>query len=213
MSKPERRELVDGSVVELDAGAQIEVHFSAVRRDVSLLRGQAHFAVAKNPSRPFVVTTVLGEARAVGTAFSVGLSSVAMDIVVTEGTVAVQRPLGAMRPPVPVSAGSAVAVPAVAASDLPLRVETLAPAEIERRLAWRAPRLHLSNTPLADVVMAFNREGRVQLTVADSNLAGLRLSGVFRADRGEEFVRLLVANYGVRAEHQGSNVIVLRAKP
>lgn len=213
MSKPERRQLVDGSVVELDAGAQIEVHFSALRRDVTLLGGQAHFAVAKNPARPFVVTTTLGEARAVGTAFSVGLRAQAMDVVVTEGTVAVQPPRATMRPPVSVPAGNAVAVPTAVAPDATLRVEALTPVEIERRLAWRAPRLHLSNTSLADVVRAFNREDRVQLAVADSKLAELRLSGVFRADRAEEFVRLLVANYGVRAEHQGSNTIVLRAKP
>jgi transmembrane sensor len=213
VSKPERRLLVDGSIVELDAGAQIEVHFSAQRRAVSLLHGEAHFAVAKNPLRPFVVTTTLGEARAVGTAFSVGLSSTAMDVLVTEGAVAVQRSRATMRPPVSISAGSAVAVPAAAAPDAALRVETLAPAEIERRLAWRAPRLHLSNTPLSDVVAAFNREDHVQLTVADSSLAGLRLTGVFRADRAEEFVRLLVANYRVRVEHQGSNVVVLRATP
>ena len=53
---PELRTLSDGSVVELNATAEIAVDFSAARRDVRLVRGEAHFSVAKDASRPFVVS-------------------------------------------------------------------------------------------------------------------------------------------------------------
>jgi transmembrane sensor len=212
VSKPERRQLVDGSVVELKAGAEIEVHFSAGRRDVTLVRGEAHFAVAKDRSRPFVVATPWGEARAVGTAFSVEFDEQAMAVLVTEGTVAVRQP-AAVSQSVPVSAGSAVIVPAAGPPDSTLHVEQVTPGEIEQRLAWRAPRIDLMNTPLGGVVEAFNRENQVQLAVADAALARLRLTGVFRADRPEEFVRLLEAHYGVRTERRGLNTIVLHSEP
>jgi len=213
VSKPERRQLVDGSVVELNTGAQIAVNFSGARRDVRLLRGEAHFAVAKDPSRPFVVTTIFGEARAVGTAFSVGLQPQAMAVLVTEGTVAVGRPAAMTPRPIPVPAGNAVVVPAIMPPDFALHVETVGPGEMESRLAWRAPRLELANTPLSAVVAALNRENRVQLAIADAALGGLRLTGVFRADRAEEFARLLEAHYGVRAERRGANAITLHSEP
>jgi transmembrane sensor len=44
----ERRTLEDGSVVELNRGAAVEVAFSAAERRVTLVRGEANFAVAKD---------------------------------------------------------------------------------------------------------------------------------------------------------------------
>jgi transmembrane sensor len=210
VSLPERRQLADGSVVELKAGAQIVVHFSATQRDVRLVQGEALFTVAKNAARPFVVATGLAKVRAVGTAFAVGLRPQAVAVLVTEGTVAVERATSAAQASLPVSSGNALVVPNSISPDVPLRVEAVTADEIERRLAWRAPRLELSNTTVADIVGAFNRENRIQLAIADPKLAGLRLSGVFRADRPEDFIRLLESHYGVRVEQRGPGRIVLR---
>jgi len=89
--KPERRTLLDGSVVELNAGAEIEVDFAAERRDVRLVQGAAHFAVARDPSRPFVVTAGRVAVRAVGTEFMVQFAPDEVGVLVTEGRVAVER--------------------------------------------------------------------------------------------------------------------------
>jgi transmembrane sensor len=97
-----------------------------------------------------------------------------------------------------------------APSDAPLRLEPVASDEIDRRLAWRAPRLELSQTALADIVESLNRANHVQLVIADAKLADLRLTGVLRADRAEDFVRLLETHYGVRAERPGPGHVVLR---
>jgi transmembrane sensor len=210
MALPERRLLADGSVVELNAGAQIEVQFSGAQRAVRFVQGEALFTVAKDAARPFIVNTGFAKVRAVGTAFAVGVRPHAVAVLVTEGTVAVEgAPSGGLAA-VPVSSGNALLVPNSLSPDVPLRVESVPPEEIERRLAWRAPRLELSHTALSDVVAAFNRGNRVQLAIADPGLAGLRLSGVFRADRPEDFVRLLESHYGVRADHPGPGRVVLR---
>jgi ferric-dicitrate binding protein FerR (iron transport regulator) len=39
------------------------------------------------------------------------------------------------------------------------------------------------------------------------------MSGVFRADNAEGFVRLLETNYGVRVERRGGGDVVLRGTP
>jgi len=100
-------------------------------------------------------------------------------------------------------------VPATAPSDSRIHIEPVTPADIDRLLAWRSPRLELSSTPLAEVAAALNRENRVQILIDDPDLARMRLSGMVRADRAEDFVHLLEANYGVRSERRGANVVVL----
>lgn len=94
----ERRELPEGSVIELNRGAIVEARFSPGERRVKLLRGEAHFNVAPDATRPFVVDAGGVAVRAVGTAFNVRLDSAAVEILVTEGQVAVGADKGGQRP-------------------------------------------------------------------------------------------------------------------
>jgi transmembrane sensor len=80
--------LADGSVVLLNTNSQINVEYGALYRDVHLLQGEAHFTVAKNAGLPFRVFAGNGRVQAVGTAFSVYLKNNAVDVTVTEGSVA-----------------------------------------------------------------------------------------------------------------------------
>ena len=221
--RPDARLLPDGSRVELNAGAEVELDFSAARRSIRLTRGEAHFTVAKDPGRPFVVTVGDLEVRAVGTEFVIRRETHAVDLLVTEGTVAVDRPLAAEvvtpnrsepKPtPLLVGAGRHLLVANVAtAGELP-RATAVDPAEIERRLAWRGPRLELSGTPLGEAVAVFNRENDVRIVVRDPALRAMRLSGVFRADNPEGLVRLLESHYGVLVERRGTKELHLSTAP
>jgi len=218
ISRPERRVLEDGSIVELKRGAEIAVNYSTARRDVRLVRGAALFTVAKNPNRPFVVTGGSVEVRAVGTAFAVQLGDDAVDVLVTEGRVAVDRRTTAQETEaaaasVFVSAGDRLVVPTAAAQNEELQVEAISPDEMSNRLAWRGAQLDLSGTRLQDAVQALNRENQVRITVADSALAERRLSGIFDANNAEGFVRMLEADttLDVVAERHADE-IVLRSR-
>ena len=48
---PEKRVLQDGTLVELKGGAEIAVAFTDALRRVTLLKGEAHFQVAKNDGK------------------------------------------------------------------------------------------------------------------------------------------------------------------
>lgn len=211
-SEPERRTLADGSRVELNAGTELEVNFSADIRSVRLRRGAAHFTVMRDAARPFVVAAEAAEVRAVGTAFTVRAEGRGADVWVTEGTVAVKRPAAGPREPTLVKAGHRVAVPIDPAAAETLKVETVSATELVRLQAWRAPRLTMTDTPLAHVVAAMNRENALQLTIDDAALGRMKLSGVLRADDAASFVRLLETSYGVQAEGVGENRVVLRTK-
>lgn len=213
--RPERRVLEDGSVVELAKGSEISVSYSAERRDVRLVQGKALFIVAKNPARPFIVAGNGVEVRAVGTAFAVQLADDVVDVLVTEGRVAVDRPAvastAAAGDSVFVSAGSRLLVPM--GGNEALHAEFIPPAELARRLAWRGAQLELSGARLQEAVDVINRETGARITVADATLAGVRLSGIFAADKAEDFVRMLEQNPEINlVAERHTDEIVLRSR-
>jgi len=85
----ERVVLADGSVVELNANSEVRVELLPSERRVALQQGEAHFTVAHDTSRPFIVSAHGVAVRAVGTAFNVRLAATSVEVLVTEGKVAV----------------------------------------------------------------------------------------------------------------------------
>ena len=56
--------LADGSVLRIGPNTQLRWSFDAGQRLIVLSRGEAVFEVAKDPTRPFIVTTDVGDVRA-----------------------------------------------------------------------------------------------------------------------------------------------------
>jgi ferric-dicitrate binding protein FerR (iron transport regulator) len=81
----------DGSVAELNGDSRIVMDFSPTERRVKLVHGEAHFSVAKNPARPFIVSAGSVAVRAVGTAFDVRIAADSVEVLVTEGKVHLQE--------------------------------------------------------------------------------------------------------------------------
>lgn len=196
---PETRTLADGSIVELRPGAEIRVEYGPSSRRVVLLAGEVHFQVTKDAARPFVVVASGVEVRAVGTAFSVDLGKRAVDVLVTEGRVAVTSPPAAEEaaPAVAmVDAGQGTTVSLEVAGAAAVR--SVPSGERRERLNWRVPLLEFSGTPLAEAIPMFNRHGRRHL-VLDPALGRLQLSGTLRADDTDSLFILLRNEFGIIA--------------
>ena len=217
---PEVRVLADGTVVQLRPGAVIALAYTAAQRRVALTRGEAHFQVAKNAARPFIVEVGAVEFRAVGTAFSLERKETKVELLVTEGRVAIDEHSGAGAPQVTglaPSSSTLTTLGAGARTEVSLRstaatvpeVQLLAPAEMSARQAWRVPRLEFSGTPLREAIPIINAYSRVQLVLADEALAAVRVSGTLRADNLETLRELLAEAYGIRSEYRGETEIVL----
>lgn len=217
---PERLTLEDGSIVELNAGAKVAVAFTPDERRVQLVRGEAHFTVAKNPDRPFIVSADKLSVRAVGTAFSVLLNREAVSVLVTEGKVRLDEMPAATEgaDSVPRELSSLIAgqqaVVAMRQTEIPLlpEVREVTPSEIERALSWQGLRLEFVDMPLADVVAEFNRYNQRKLVVNDARTGAMLVGGNFRADNVDTFVRLLDAGFGVEAVTRGNEVVLRRVR-
>jgi transmembrane sensor len=210
------RTLEDGSVVELNRGAVITVRYTPGERRVQLERGEAHFTVAKNKERPFIVSAGGVAVRAVGTAFNVRLDSAAVDVLVTEGVVGVERfdSSATRRPalrPLELTVGEHVSVPLAVAGPAP-NVAAVSKEQADDLLAWQPRMLDFTATPLAGIVGEFNRHNApIHLLIADPDLARTEVSASLRSDNVEGLIRMLDAGFGVRAERDGNTITLRRA--
>lgn len=208
------RMLPDGSLVELNTDAEITEDFSTGLRQVHLLKGEAHFQVRPEAGRPFVVKAGHVEVRALGTAFAVRLDPEAVEVMVTEGRVTVDNPTVTPNsmPAAEVAAGHKVVVP-TERTHAAVEVTSMTEQDFNERLGWRGQRLEFSGVPLSEAILQFNTRNRVRLIIADPAIARLQISGIFRGDNIEGFVRLLEGSFGVRVERRAEKEIVLGRQP
>jgi transmembrane sensor len=212
-------QLPDGSIARLNTDSLVEVHYTATERRVHLVRGEALFAVAKNPARPFYVEAGGVSVRAVGTAFDVRLRATSVEVLVTEGKVRVEntarqgtllpRIENAAEPPVLI-AGQRMTVAVQPKASTLGNVATVPAIEIDRALAWQEKRLVFDAVPLDEVVAEFNRYNSHQLVIADPELGRQLFGGTFRADRFETLLSLLEQNFDVVREEQGHATVLRR---
>jgi transmembrane sensor len=196
--------LEDGSVVDLNTNSDIRVRIGTQRREIRLLRGEGRFQVAHDKSRPFVVSAAKAAVRAVGTEFSVRLhSSAQVDVLVSEGVVAIESGRVAHSPPVHAGESAIVFPDRVSVS----RVD---PQLLQRRYAWTTGQLQFRGETLAEAVSEFNRYNRRQLRLADPSLAQLRVGGNFNATDPESFAAALGSAFSLRVASADPDAIVLR---
>lgn len=216
VSQLKRLILEDDSSVELNHGASVTTEFTTSERRATLVRGEALFTIAKNPSRPFIVRAGGVDVRAIGTAFSVRLDHAAVEVLVTEGRVALsevervdpaapQTPAAA--PPV-VSAGQRATVSLTRAA--PPQIVAVTPQAIAQQLNWQPTLLDFSSASLSAAVAEFNRRNRVQFILADDELGAMPIVASIRSDNVEGFAKFLAAAPGVQIERRSLTEIVVR---
>lgn len=210
--------LPDGSLVDLKGDSQIETEFTATERRVRLVRGEAYFAVTKNPDRPFLVSVSTATVRAVGTAFGIKAGAADIEVLVTEGKVRLDRapdrdPAPGGKPSeAPILVKGQRASWGLNADGLAPSIANLSENDIKAALEWRATRLTFDSTPLKDAFAAFNRYNTTKLQLGDANLDARTLTGEFRADNLEGFVWALPMIADVAIEHVRDDLIVIKSK-
>jgi len=198
--------LADGSVVTLNTSTEIRLHYSPDRRGVDLVSGQANFEVAKDASRPFVVTAGGSEVRAVGTQFDVYKTADKVTVTLIEGKIAVKEtpgPAGAAPGEINLSAGEQLSYIMKTGS------VQRGSADLPRASAWRARKLDFSDTPLPDAIAEANRYSPIKVELRAPELEKARISGSFEAGKNELFVEGLQSYFKLNIEREGDHRIVL----
>jgi transmembrane sensor len=176
--------LQDKSIATINGGSRIEVEFTSRERKIDLQKGEAWFEVAKDKSKPFIVSAGDARIRAVGTAFSVRRFAQGAEVLVTEGTVEVWSKGRASQRRQLTAGERAFLEPEASAISI-----TRQPSEVNRKLAWREGQLILKNQTLSDAVADFNRYSPKTIVIADAALGSKRLFGQYKLDAPELFAK------------------------
>jgi len=160
--------LTDGSLVRLGPDGRLRFDEAGPRRE-AWLQGMGFFAVAKNPSRPFVIHTTAGDTRIVGTRFELRARDNELRLVVVEGRVA----LRAGGSEIMVSAGE------VSHVDHGLPPSVVKVDDIYGLLDWPSGLLVFQSTPLRQVASEFERHYRARIAITDSALAAQDVTAWF----------------------------------
>jgi transmembrane sensor len=193
--------LKDGTRVQLDADSELVVQLGARVRRVSLMRGEALFTVVHDPSRPFEANVGPGRITDLGTRFDVETVNGATRIAVLEGRIGVWTLHGEMS----LEAGRE------GGYDRDGILSAIKPVDNSVAL-WQQGQRHFDAEPLSDVVDRLQRYHAVTFEFADPHLQRLRLSGTFRMNDLEIFLRTLGAALPVEARWIDPHHIELRAK-
>jgi transmembrane sensor len=208
--------LDDGSRVSMDAATDVEVRLRDDRRDLTLLRGRAKFDVAKDPLRPFTVRAGDKLIVATGTSFSVELVGNQVRVLLYEGHVELLDQSRDTKPRqlLVASKGGAKAAELTPGQELVASIAkpeaSIVSADPPRALTWENGQLNMENEPLGLAIQRVNRYSNRQIKLADSETAGLRVSGVFTAGDTGAFLEAVEAYSPVAAEGRGNEILIKR---
>lgn len=203
--------LEDGSVVTLNTDSRAVVRIGEQRRDVTLARGQALFEVARDETRPFVVSAGNRTVTALGTAFDVRILSDSLEVVLIEGKVAVEQRV-TEKPATGASDDIAVLKPGEQLVVTTARADAapqIRRADVERAVSWREGHLIFHSDRLEHVIAEINRYRTQPLVLADSSLGDLRISGVVNTANTAVFVETMTTYYPLKIIDNDRHQVVL----
>jgi transmembrane sensor len=187
--------LADGTVMTINSGSELTVRMAARSREIEIAQGEAWFDVAKDASRPFVVTAGKVRARAVGTAFSVRRRETGVEVLVTEGVVESWAE-GNESLRLRLVAGER----ALLSEHAVVHHESDRASAVDRSLAWRSGMIDLNGTSLSEAADEFNRYNQRQIIIADAGLADEEFDGLFRINDPQGFAEAVQVSLGVQVD-------------
>lgn len=202
--------MADGSKITLNTESEVRVAVTEKERRIDLEQGEAFFDVAKDETRPFVVKAGAKRVVAVGTKFSVRRSDNELLVLVTEGQVRVEEagPLR-MDPSTNTQLTTLLNAGDLARSDgVALVVERSQPPKVDALLSWREGYLRFHETSLADAVAEINRYNERKIVIIDPRVSNIKLSGTFRPNQYEAFVRVLEQGFAIRSHSEGTQILL-----
>jgi len=214
--------LSDGSTILLNTNSVLEIAFTSTHRQLTLLRGEVSFDVAKDATRPFTVTAGNQSFTALGTVFNVQKNDEkTMELVVTEGRVLISDadvPLQQITTQlselnskelngiIVTSGEKAVIEPQIKRPVMKVPLE-----QLQRDLAWQQGILIFEGEPLSQALLEVSRYTDTQFEIADPQLANLKVAGYFKAGDIDGLISSLNSNFNIVATHPNNYTVILSA--
>ena len=215
--------LADGSVVSLNTNTVVETNLGRDVRAIYLRKGEAHFDVAHDRSRPFLVHAGDAVVRAVGTEFEVRLrADQHVDVLVNEGRVEVEPDVAEAPAAIsvahersrPIAAAHAVnAGQALSTATTSYAVVPMSPEQVSSELAWREGAVVFDSEPLSEAIAEIQRYTDARIVISDASIATLPVGGRFKTDDLQGFLNGLETALPIAIRRTDSGVIFVDPRP
>ena len=211
--------LADGSVVSLNTNTVVETDFGRHMRAIYLRKGEAHFEVAHDRSRPFLVHAGDAVVRAVGTEFEVRLrADQHVEVLVNEGRVEVEPDAADAHATVAVvheksrsvtTARAVSAGQALSTATTNYAVVPVSPEQLSSELAWREGAVVFDSEPLSEAIAEIQRYTDARIVISDASIASLPVGGRFKTDDLQGFLNGLETALPIAIRRTDSAVIFI----
>ncbi len=195
--------LADGSRIELDGDSAVDLQLDSRQRRVRLLRGQILVDVAKDPDRPFYVTTAQGSVRALGTRFIVERLEDATIVTMLESATQID------------SAGRSQVLNA----GQRLRLDSSGPGPVQQvdspalQNAWNDHQLLADDQPLPQVLERLARHRKGLLFFDKKALSRLHITAMLPGKDSDQALRLLARTLPIQIKQYTPWLTFVSLKP
>jgi transmembrane sensor len=197
--------LADGTRLVLDTNTRVDTKFDGTARELVLHEGRIDVDVARDP-RPFSVASGRGVVRDVGTRFEVERHGDDVAVTLMSGIVDVSLPHAGGTNEATLAPGQQARFGAVGGI-------VVADAEgLDDAARWTEGTLVFKQRRLGDLIAEVNRYSTTQIRLADSSLADLRVSGVFRVGDQASLLEALRAGWSISTKRTSDHEIELSRK-
>lgn len=180
--------LPDGSQVDLDSGAQLQLAFDGQYRQVNLLQGRAYFSVAPTTGselRPFQVKAKNGVTQALGTEFAIDNEGDNVDVSVYQHSVKIS-----------LLSGQEVVVKAGNFTQYQQQISPILPLAKQNSEGWREGQIIFQQQTLSEITAEINRYHKKQIIFLASD-SEEKLSGVLQINALESGLKHLASSKGL----------------
>jgi transmembrane sensor len=209
--------LADGSIVSLNTNTIVETNLGHRAREIYLRKGEAHFDVAPDRSRPFLVHAGDAVVQAIGTEFEVRVrADQHVDVLVNEGRVEVRpdalapapRALDTRRVPTAVVTVRAVSAgQALSTATINYPVTPVSQEQLSSDLAWREGAVVFDSEPLSEAIAEIQRYTDARIVISDPGIASLPVGGRFKTDDLQGFLDGLQAALPITIRRTADDII------
>ena len=177
--------LEDGSTLHLNTDTAVNVTFSANKRDLHLLKGEASFTVTRDPMRPFVVNSGAILTRALGTAFAISRHSGVITVTVMEHQVQLGFFSNNAGQAPTVHEGEQVRYSSEEGFSPVRRID------LGKETAWQRGKVIFESQSLATVIEELNRYRQGRIAILNPALRALKVTGLFDVADPDAALRMI----------------------
>ena len=198
--------LADGSEIQLNTNSMLRLSSDPTRRQATLERGEAYFAIKHDASNPFVLTVAGHKVIDLGTKFSVHIEGESLEVALVEGMAKVEPLHSATEATTAVLRPGDVAIATL--TSLSLKAKPIA--SIQDELSWRQGVLTFKAVTLADAATTFNRYNNTKIIIADLSVGKLTLYGTFPMKDASAFADAAQAYFNLHVSNRNSEIVISR---